>query len=136
MDVIRRVQADRLWLLCLQDPENPMNNLGKRCTRIKHTQSCFAAAFHSIRYYQVHQLHIKSNFNKAPSTFSGNSGQKPEKGILDYLVDARYDTFRAKRKTLAKACEMLNIFERDERAWNSQRIWNEMLDRSGVYNQP
>ncbi|MCJ1235894.1 hypothetical protein MMC14_003868 [Varicellaria rhodocarpa] len=135
MDVIRRVQADRPWLLCLQDPGNPMNDLGKRCTRIKHIQSYFAAVLDSIRDY-VHHSHIQSEFTKAPSNFSGQSSNKPEKGILDHLIDARYDTFRAKRKTLVKAGEMLDVFERDERTRNSQRIWNEMLDRSSIYDQP
>ena len=121
LEVIRRVDVDQPWLLCLQDPGNPLNDLGKRCFRINEIKSLLTGACGQL--FALFQEH-------GPAS----DGLK-SKGFLHRLVNAEYYHFEARREKLAKAGELLSAFQRDGRVGNSDQTWNQMLDTGSIYHK-
>ncbi|MCJ1319723.1 hypothetical protein MMC15_005059 [Xylographa vitiligo] len=94
IDIIREPNKDMPFLLCLQDPGNPTNDLGKRTTQIKDIQACFTTArenlIHSLRRWE--KL-VEYNAHEKARRYS----------FLDSLVGADYSTFHRQRHYLANA---------------------------------
>ncbi|KAL9122263.1 MAG: hypothetical protein Q9187_001182 [Circinaria calcarea] len=94
IDLIRKCHPDKPWALCLQDPADPVNDLGRKTYQIKHVQASFAAARQRIwsRVQRWDRMDIKTR-------------QTWAQGLLDPLVRARYDEFEASRQVLARSIE-------------------------------
>ena len=94
IDIIRKPKKEMPFLLCLQDPGNPTNDLGKRIVQIKHIQACFTTArenlFHSLRTWETL---IEYNACRKDKPYS----------FLDPLVGGDYQTFQQRRERLANA---------------------------------
>lgn len=94
IDLIRKCRPDQPWLLCLQDPADQVNDLGRKAYHIKHVQASFAAARQQIwsRVQTWDRMDMKRRRTWA-------------QGLLDPLVRARYDDFEASRQVLARSIE-------------------------------
>ena len=66
------------YRMYLQDPADPQNDLGAKAYAIKHVQKVFACAAHAI----------KQTLEECPI-----HAERSEKGMLDSLIGANYDTF-------------------------------------------
>ena len=98
IDFIRKPRPNKTFLLCLQDPGNPRNDLGKNAHSIKHIQGVFLA---------MHE-HLMSQIEKYGRVVDlGDEHQK--KGLLDDfsflepMVGADYTVFEQRRRKLSKA---------------------------------
>ncbi|MCJ1392380.1 hypothetical protein MMC18_005247 [Xylographa bjoerkii] len=94
IDIIRKPKEDLPFLLCLQDPGNPTNDLGKRITEIKNIQACFTTA--------------RNNLVKSLGRWETLVEYKAhERGrlytFLDSLLGANYSAFERGRRYLANA---------------------------------
>ena len=93
IDKIRKPRSSqdrlRFWLLCLQDPANPVNDLGKNTFRIKRIQTVFRETRKHILKDLVHWENMTMN-----------SRETRQKAVLGALLSARYDIFQAKRRKL------------------------------------
>lgn len=92
IDLIRKCNRKNPWALCLQDPADPVNDLGRKAYQIKHVQASFSAARQRIsaKLQMWDQMDTEAR-------------QRWAQGLLDPLVRARYDDFEASRQALAKA---------------------------------
>ena len=94
MAKIARPNPQQPYLLCLQDPLNPNNDLGKKAYAIKHIGALFRAALEVI----------ESSMKKWENT-SPDERKQPTNLILDVLIKANYEAMevdRAKRRRFAK----------------------------------
>lgn len=80
------------YLLCLQDPADPFNDLGKKSHSIKHVQEVFR------------QTSIKLRNRLADWDNLVSKERKPrQESLLDTLVGAHYGHFEKRRRILARA---------------------------------
>ena len=82
------------YLLCLQDPLNPNNDLGKKAYAIKHIQELFRAALKQIEFSMQQWESMTLEERRMPTDL-----------ILDVLVKANYEKMeedRAKRRGYAE----------------------------------
>lgn len=79
---IRKIKQQQPYLLCLQDPADPNNDLGKKAYAIKHVQKVFGCARREIK--------------QALRDFSAAT-RDSDKAMLDSLVGANYESFEADR---------------------------------------
>ncbi|MCJ1282819.1 hypothetical protein MMC26_002145 [Xylographa opegraphella] len=94
IDFIRKPNEDMPFLLCLQDPGNPTNDLGKRITQIKDIQACFTTGRRNLIY----------SLKRWETMVEFNEHQKgPRYSFLDCLVGADYSIFLQQRRHLANA---------------------------------
>ena len=100
IDVLRKRNQKQPWALCLQDPADPVNDLGRKAYQIKHVQASFAAT--RKRIWAKLQMWDR---------MGTEARQRWDQGVLDPLVRARYDDFEASRQVLAKASETSSCFE-------------------------
>ena len=91
IDVLPKLSRKQPWLLCLQDPANPVNDLGSKAHQIKHIQAFFKEAGHRIRMRMREWENLDIRERKGWG-----------KAVLDSLVQANYDTFEAGRRRLVK----------------------------------
>ncbi|KAI4129116.1 MAG: hypothetical protein LQ347_003908 [Umbilicaria vellea] len=80
------------YLLCLQDPADPFNDLGRQSPSIKHVQEVFRQTSITLR-------------NRLED-WDNNSSKERDPGqesLLDTLVGAHYGHFKGRRRILAKA---------------------------------
>ena len=80
------------YLLCLQDPAEPTNDLGRRSYSIKHVRKVFAKAYERIKNH-LHELNTNPTSEK--------SEQILRQGVLFPLVGANYEDFEKRREFLA-----------------------------------
>ena len=91
--VLRKESQRRApWLLCLQDPADPVNDLGKKAFQIKHIQATFA----SVRAKIVHSMALWEECNVAVRKMR-------RWALLAPLVRAKYQIFAKQRRRLARA---------------------------------
>lgn len=94
IDVLPKLNPSRQpYLLCMQDPADPKNDLGRKCTSIKHIQVTFHTAERQIRLaMKKWEMMDKS---KRESAMMGATG-----GCLWPLVGADYRCFEKNRNKL------------------------------------
>lgn len=89
IDSMSKLDPRRPYLLCLQDPADPKNDLGRRAYAIKHIQRTFADARRSIlEAMEVWDRQSNKSFTSV--------------GLLDALVHANYWSFQSKRIKLGR----------------------------------
>lgn len=79
------------YLLCLQDPAEPTNDLGRKSYTIKHVQKVFATAYDRIKNH-MHELDTDPT--------SEASERILRQGVLFSLVGANYEEFEKRREVL------------------------------------
>ena len=94
IDLIRKGNQKIPWALCLQDPANPVNDLGRKAHQIQHIQATFA----KVRQHIWAKVQMWDQMKT-------EARQRWVQGLLDPLVRARYDDFEASRHILSKAGE-------------------------------
>lgn len=80
------------YLLCLQDPADPLNDLGRKSHSIKHVQEVFRQSSRTLR-------DKLEDWDNIPSEERGLR----QESLLDPLVGAHYAHFMEKRRILAEA---------------------------------
>ncbi|MCJ1381887.1 hypothetical protein MMC17_004999 [Xylographa soralifera] len=107
IDIIRKPKEDLPFLLCLQDPGNPTNDLGKRINQIKNIQACFATARENL----IHSL------RRWETLVEYNALQKRRQySFLDSFVGGDYSTFHWQRQQVANAHKL-----KDKIVFNGQK---------------
>lgn len=91
---IARVHPAQPYLLCLQDPANPMNDLGAKSHNIKHVQALF-------RTMRSKLWTLYSRFDHLPPSTDEQKGPSWS-AMLDPLVGADYGWFQSRRARIAK----------------------------------
>lgn len=81
------------YLLCLQDPADPTNDLGRKSYSIKHVQKVFGKAYERITNH-LHQIET------SPTGSGGGDDCERilQQGLLFPLVGANYEDFEARRR--------------------------------------
>ena len=113
------------WLLCLQDPADPVNDLGKKAYRIKHIQATFKV--------------LKDVIMQSMGTWEQGSAATRESAVfsvLSYALGAKYRMFEYQRSKLARAHKMtehdiIMLAERDKQAPGRVRKCYIAAERSG-----
>jgi len=91
---IAKLNKAQPYLLCLQDPANPLNDLGAKAFAIKHIQAVFRRA--------------KSNLEKQIQAFEASPPSRARKdrwrrmALLDTLVGGDYLWFKLRREEVAR----------------------------------
>ncbi|KAL8815968.1 MAG: hypothetical protein Q9223_004948 [Gallowayella weberi] len=88
IDSMPKPNAERPYLLSLQDPADPTNDLGRNAYAIKHIQKTFAAARQSIQ--QAMEMWDRGSVTSRPD-------RATVAGLLDALVGADYGRFESSR---------------------------------------
>ncbi|KAL8783118.1 MAG: hypothetical protein Q9213_004875 [Squamulea squamosa] len=89
IDSMDKLRPLRPYLLCLQDPADPKNDLGRKAYAIKHIQRTFAAARQTIlEAMEVWDRNPNKSFTSV--------------GLLDALVHANYRHFQNNRTKLER----------------------------------
>ncbi|KAL8775049.1 MAG: hypothetical protein Q9209_000528 [Squamulea sp. 1 TL-2023] len=89
IDSMDKLRPLRPYLLCLQDPADPKNDLGRKAYAIKHIQRTFAVARQTIlEAMEVWDRHSNKSFTSV--------------GLLDALVQANYRHFQNDRAKLGR----------------------------------
>ncbi|KAL8979570.1 MAG: hypothetical protein Q9205_005126 [Flavoplaca limonia] len=89
IDSMAKLNPLRPYLLCLQDPADPKNDLGRKAYAIKHIQKTFAVARRSLlEAMEVWNRQSNKSFTSV--------------GLLDALVHANYWNFQSDRTRLAR----------------------------------
>ncbi|KAI9797228.1 MAG: hypothetical protein M1835_001584 [Candelina submexicana] len=87
------------YLLCLQDPANPKNDLGKKAYGIKHIQKTFSIARHNIdeciRIWEDNQ-------SKASSSHDVEYAVLEKAGLLWPVVGGNYRSFERRRERIRR----------------------------------
>lgn len=95
---ISRISKSRPYLMCLQDPANPFNDLGVRAVAIKHVQATFKALGNQL----------KDAIDKYASGKDGSIARGTRSlSLLDMFVGGNYDVFKQKRRRLQRVGEGL-----------------------------
>ncbi|KAL9000562.1 MAG: hypothetical protein Q9169_000855 [Polycauliona sp. 2 TL-2023] len=90
IDSMTKLNPLRPYLLCLQDPADHKNDLGRRAYAIKHIQRTFAVARRTMREaMQVWDRQPDKSFTSV--------------GLLDALVHANYSNFQSERTKLVQS---------------------------------
>ena len=107
------------YLLCLQDPANDLNDLGKNAYAIKHIQATFNKARESI------QAALEAQSEKSDDRMKGRIWS-----CLDSLVRADYRLFEERRNRIEWCA---NPRELDDRDYSKDRITKEFEKRVNQY---
>ena len=119
IDKMQKVSPRKPYLLCLQDPANDSNDLGKNAYAIKHIQATFSKARESIQVALDHQ-------NK-------NADERAKDGIwscLDSLVRADYTMFEMRRNKIARCARPRQLGDED---YSNERLREEFQKRANRY---
>lgn len=124
IDMMQKVDPQKPYLLCLQDPANDMNNLGKNAYGIKHIQAIFIEAHAAIlRSLQQKSIGPLSDRNNDDQTFIVS--------YLDPLVRASYRTFEAHRSRVERYAN--EAFQEEGYNYSPLRIRADALKRVNEY---
>ena len=96
MDLIRKRKESHPWLLCLQDPGDPKNDLGKNALLIERVQSVFSHAYRSIAKNVAYWETI-------------SDGRRESFSFLDSLIRAKYDNFVACRQVVSQGSRVARV---------------------------
>lgn len=120
-------QAD---LLCLQDPAEPTNDLGRKSHRIRHVRKVFAKAYDRITN------HLHGLDTKPPG--SDSSERIRQQGVLFSLVGANYEDFERKRgeilgdrkmvESLTVSSSSADVKKEGEEIHPTIKVQNQILD--------
>ena len=93
IDIIRKPKEDLPYLLCLQDPGNPTNDLGKHTVQIKNIQACFSTSRNQLLQSLTRwQTLVEYGTHQKGGLYS----------FLEPLLGADYSVFEGQRRDLAK----------------------------------
>ncbi|KAL8950087.1 MAG: hypothetical protein Q9222_003851 [Ikaeria aurantiellina] len=87
IDAISKGDARKPYLLCLQDPADPRNDLGSKAYAIKHIQKTFAVA----------RRILKENMEAWNHRPDHSASDPPTDALLDILLQANYRRFEFNR---------------------------------------
>ena len=90
---IGRVRPEQPYLLCLQDPANPVNDLGARCHAIKHIQE-------TIKLMHTELVGFMEEYDRADTDSKLRDG-KPRDSLLMPLVGRCHEIYAERRKRMA-----------------------------------
>jgi len=91
---IGRVRPNQPYLMCLQDPSTPINDLGARCHAIKHIQE-------SIKVMQQELVHEMAEYDRAgPNRTKLRDGSRRESFLIP-LVGRSHEIYAERRKRMA-----------------------------------
>ncbi|KAL8713989.1 MAG: hypothetical protein Q9220_002135 [cf. Caloplaca sp. 1 TL-2023] len=90
IDAIVKGDPQKPYLLCLQDPADPKNDLGRKAYAIKHIQATFGKAQRMIKEKMEAWDRRPDDSAKKPAT----------KALLNILLEANYERFDLKRSRL------------------------------------
>lgn len=109
IDALPKLNPSRQpYLLCMQDPADPTNDLGRKCTSIKHIQVVFHTAERLVRFaMKKWEMMDKS---KRESTMMAAAG-----GCLWPLVGADYRCFEKNRDKLEQSVQKAVLDKYDGR---------------------
>lgn len=99
IDILRKPRPDNPCLLCLQDPGNPTNDLGKAATEIQKVQALFSYAYRGLANSMIR---FGYKVQKRPDTARTYA-------FLDPLVRARYDDFEIQRKVVREGSKITRV---------------------------
>ena len=88
IDLMAKYRSDQPFLLCLQDPGDPVNDLGKKTYLIRHIQALFRSAHDKI-------TDRMKDWEDLPNV---KKRREWREGILDSLVEGAYGKFEVQRK--------------------------------------
>ena len=92
---IGRVRPEQPYLLCLQDPANPVNDLGARCYAIKHIQA-------TIKFMHAELVRSMEEYDRADTDSKLRFGQ-PRESLLMPLVGRCHELYAERRKRMVAA---------------------------------
>ncbi|KAI4245792.1 MAG: hypothetical protein L6R40_002320 [Gallowayella cf. fulva] len=92
IDNMTKLNPLRPYLLCLQDPADPTNDLGRNAYAIKHIQKTFAVALQKMER-SMKWWDQRSDMSREGSTAAG---------LLDPLIQANYSNFTSSRTKLER----------------------------------
>lgn len=91
---IARVHVNQPYLLCMQDPANPLNDLGAKAYNIRHVQAQF-------RVVRPKLWALFRKFDHLPPS-KDKSNRWAQSAMLDPLVGANYGWFQSRRAKIAE----------------------------------
>ncbi|GAB7323317.1 hypothetical protein MBLNU13_g05787t1 [Cladosporium sp. NU13] len=89
---IGRVRPEQPYLLCLQDPANPVNDLGARCHAIKHIQA-------TIKLMHTELVGSMKEYDQADTDSKLRDGE-PRESLLMPLVGRSHEIYAERRKRM------------------------------------
>lgn len=96
IDLIRKPRETKPWLLCLQDPGNPINDLGKNALSIVKVQAVFSYFYRSLAKSIRRWEHMEKD-------------RREHFSFLDPLVRAKYDGFERKRRAVRESSRITRV---------------------------
>lgn len=127
---IGKINENRPYLLCLQDPADPMNDLGRKSRSIQRVQRLFDWAY----------SHIMRHLDQKEAD-SIESAKAADKGLLFPLVGANYEDFESRRRdrdqgglVLRKPAETRAVQRFGVKAWYLNAVRRQLAAASS--NQP
>lgn len=90
LDSMQKLDTQRPYLLCLQDPADYGQDLGKHAYKIKHIQATFKSAYQRIKNDLAMADKYRSYGKAKPSSF------------LCHLLEANYEPLETRRKQVAQ----------------------------------
>ena len=124
IDGMTRIQSGTRSELCLQDPADPSNNLGRGSKTIKHVQALFYSA----------REQIERAMNEWEKT-TESERQNVNRGCLDPLVGASYAHFEKKRSMVERKVSQAeetyqDLLEELFKDWNVRKdLWENLRGR-------
>lgn len=119
IDKMQKFYPRKPYLLCLQDPANDLNDLGKNAYAIKHIQVTFNKARESI------QAALEAQSEKSDDRAKGRIWS-----CLDSLVRADYRPFEERRNRVERCANPRKL---DDRDYSKDRITKEFEKRVNQY---
>lgn len=92
---ISAIRPDQPYLMCLEDPVNPGNDLGSNSLAIKHCQATFA--------------NLRQRIKISMEIFKPGLGGSRRRSLLDPCLAGNYSDFDAKRLALQSGGEMMGV---------------------------
>ena len=89
-NLMRKYYPEQPFLLCLQDPGDPVNDLGRKSWHIQHIQTLFRAAHNKIQA-------MMEEYETIPGAEQRRNWKKC---ILDFLVKGAYGRFENQRQSI------------------------------------
>ena len=118
-DQMQTLYPRKPYLLCLQDPANDLNDLGKMTYAIKHIQAVFRRAKQRIQF----DLQYENRYQEDKS-------EERTWSYMEYLVKADYRWFELHRSRVERCADPTKL---DDRDFSEGRIAREFENRVSWY---
>ena len=118
IDKLCKFYPRKPFLLCLQDPANDANDLGKNAHAIKHVQATFNSARESI------QVALQEQNEKSDGRAKGGTWS-----YLDHLVRADYKPFDVRRKKIERYAKPRRLRDMGYLNERIRKVFDKGVDR-------